>query len=128
MNLRPFADYVQSHLTSQKVYVFNMPHDQKIGILLLQGFQGAKRWDELPQYRKAEFQVIVRHTNYEAGYALAKSVEEVLDIRRLTLTSSVGNLYVHHATPCHDPVSYPRSSGDVIEFSIRFETAYVQLI
>ncbi len=121
MNLDPFADELET-VVSVPVFVWHMPEGINVGVLLLHNLGGARLSPDLPCFKRGKFQAIVRHTNYQEGYALAKQVLTGLTLGRKEL----GSLTVKHSTPIHDPVTYPVSKGDLIEFSVNFETVYVE--
>jgi hypothetical protein len=123
MNLLPFVDYLKDNLgTPEPVFLYNMPETANSGILLLHSLLGATFGDDLPGYKKASFQAIVRHATYPEGYQLAKRTMQVLDVYR----QEMGGLYVTRCKPRHDPVAFPKSRGDMIEFSVNFDVVFVE--
>lgn len=124
MNIVPFAQNLQAELPDEaaNTFVLHMPETVQRGILLLHNLNGAKLYPSLPGYKKAKFQAIVRERDFQSGYDLAKQVMAALEVSRKV----IGPLYVHHTTPLHDPVSFPVSKGDYIEFSVNFMTVYTE--
>jgi len=122
MNIMPFGDALAAALTGESVFVYHMPSGVNRGILLLHNLGGATLDPNLPNYKKAGFQGIVRSTDYQSGYDLAKQVLDALTVSR----ENFGGLYIHYINPLHDPVAFPVSKGDYVEFSVNFETAYTE--
>lgn len=124
MNLIPFREILKSALGDDvDIYVFHLPDTVSEGILLLHNLSGARLDPNLPDYKKAKFQIIVRNPNFESGYALAK---QAMDAFKVVKRYSDGVMLINFIEPLHDPVSYPSSKGNFIEFSVNFETAYVE--
>lgn len=122
MNLEPFFQIVKTKLPGERhIYKAHMPNNVKRGVLILHPLGGAGIDPNLPKYRKTRFQAIIRDTSFQSGYDLAKQVSDALEVARVT----VGTVYIHFVRPLHDPVGFPQSGGGFIEFSVNFETAYV---
>jgi len=122
MNLEPFYQLVKTALPQERgLYKAHMPNNVKRGILILHQLSGATIDPNLPNYRKTRFQAIIRETSFQSGYDLAKQVSAALEVARVT----VGTVYIHFVRPLHDPVGFPRADSGFIEFSVNFETAYV---
>lgn len=122
MNLKPIYDLLTPKLPSEKIFMYHMPEKTTRGIQILHNLNGAKLDQEIVGQRSGRFQIIVRETNFQSGYALAKQVMDALKVDRVTQ----GLTYFHFITPLHDPVGYPKSAGDFIEFSVNFETIYTE--
>lgn len=120
MNLVPIYNLLRSKVSGEAVYMYNMPENVTRGIEILHNLNGAMLDQEMWGYRKGKFQTIVREKNFQSGYSLAKQVMDALKVSRVTQ----GSTYIHFITPLHDPVAFPKSAGDFIEFSINYETAY----
>lgn len=103
------------------IFVHFMPDQIVEGVLLLNSLSGAAIDHELPGYRRSTFQVIVRHQDYDEGEALARTVAGILTMEYETFTG-VTTRYVR---PKHDPVVYPVSKGDNLEFSVNYEAVYI---
>lgn len=122
MNLRPFYSIVKAAFPSEKIFMYEMPDKHGRAILLKVGAGGAA-WDkDIPKYRKARLQAVIRETEFQRGYALAELVAASLNKGRL-ISESVCILRVN---PLHDPIPYRRSEGGYIEFSVNFETVYIE--
>jgi len=107
--------------SEKNLFVHHMPARVASGVLLRQSFVGTPVDHELPGFYKTSFQVIVRHGDYKKGEALALSVRGVLTIR---MERQVGNMWVRHILPRHEPLVYPVSEGDRLEWSINFDAVY----
>lgn len=119
--MQPFYDIVKAKLESnEKVFMYHMPETVMRGVLLLHNLNGARLDDDIPNYKKARFQAIVREVDYQRGYELAKQVMTALTVDRL----QEAGVYIHFLNPLHDPVAFPKSAGDFIEFSVNYETVY----
>jgi hypothetical protein len=123
MNLLPLRNFLLERVQGESIYVFHMPFSVKTGVLLLHNLNGAKLDCELPGYKKAKFQAIVRSPKFEEGYQLSKEIMTALNgVRRGTLDG----VYYYYIKPIHDPVAFPTSAGDNIEFSVNYEMVYIE--
>jgi hypothetical protein len=123
MNLVPFYDLLKTKMPSDQLFVFHMPEKLNFGILLLHNLGGAKLDPHLPGYKKGKLQIIVRSSDFESGYAKAV---QVMDIFKVIKRQAQGNVFFHFIEPLHDPVAFPASKGNFIEFSVNFLTAYTE--
>lgn len=124
MNLESIAKEIQrAGLATMKTDLFieNIPAAVKEGVLLRGDFFGTPINHELPGYRKTEFQVIVRTANYKVGKKKAEDISILLTFDNRDLTG----MAMKYIRPIHEPVAYPLSPGDLLEFSVNFEAAYV---
>ena len=123
MNLKPLADYLNPLLNPTPVFVYAMPETVKTAVLLLPDLSKGARWDhDLPGYRKANFLVVVRSINFQAGFALGKQAEEWLV---KTINTQVGAFFIKQIFPLRDPLPFPKSTGDFIEFSAEMTVFYI---
>lgn len=123
MNLLPFKTILSAGLDDIPCFIYHLPETVSEGVLLLASLGGSKLDPHLPDYKKAKFQIIVRSGDFESGYALAK---QVMDIFKVVSRYSDGVMLIHFIQALHDPVAFPSSKGNFIEFSVNFETAYVE--
>ncbi|MGZ8172583.1 MAG: phage tail terminator protein [Methylobacter sp.] len=123
MNLTSFRTMLVDTLPEIPVFIFHMPETITCGVLLLHNLNGARRDPHLPDYKKGKFQAITRSGDFESGYALAM---RVLDAFKVVKRYSDEAMLIHFVEPLHDPVAFPSSKGNFIEFSVTFETAYVE--
>lgn len=123
MNIYPMATHLQAEglgTEGQDLFVHHMPARVERGILLMVQTP-IMRHEDIDNYRKGEFQAIVRHTDRQAGYSLASQVADTLKVQDLTL----GNMLFKFIHPIHDPLVYPRSEGNGLEFSVNFKCAFL---
>lgn len=122
MNTKPFYTLVKTALPKEQIFMYQMPDTVTRGILIMAGVGGAQRDQDLPGYKKARLQAVIRATEYQSGYDLANRVITALDKRRQTIES----VYILKVVPLHDPFPFAKSSGGYIEFSVNFEAVYVE--
>ena len=124
MNLESIAEYLNAQglgVPGQTVFVHKMPAEVKEGILLLSSLSGTQIDYELPKYRKTKFQAIVRHTNHIGGKELSKQVMNALTLYNHNLTG----MKVKRIRPRHEPIVFPVSKGNLLEFSVNYDAIYV---
>jgi len=103
------------------IFIFFMPDDVEQGILLVDTIVGTRIDHELPGYRNGKFQLIVRHQDYEEGMKLALDASEALTI----LETEYDDVIIKYLRPRTDPVAFPPSEGDNLEFAAVFDSAYI---
>lgn len=126
MNLEPIAEYLElqgAGTRGTNIFVYSMPDEIISGVLLVETLLGTTIDHELPNYRRADFQVIVRHSDFAAGKALAEQVSNLLTLENKSAT--INGMNVKFIRPKHEPVPFPRLEGGGLEFSVNFESAYV---
>jgi hypothetical protein len=124
MNLKPFHNIIKTAFpTYRNVFMYHMPENAVDGVLVLPPLSGTQLDPSLPNYKKAKFQVVVRAKDFESGYAKAKGIMAAFKVIK---RQTVMGVFIHFAEPLHDPVTFPASKGKFIEFSINFETVYVE--
>lgn len=109
-----------------------MPPTITRGAVLLPSLSGDPiNWELGNAWRNnTSFQLIVRETveNFESGYIWTKQLIEALTVNTNTILAALGSapqLNVIHIRPKHDIITYPRSPGGLMEFSVNFDTAFV---
>ncbi len=122
MNLKPFHSIVKTDLPDEKVFMHEMPDLFDRAILLKVGAGGAVEDKNIPCYKKARLQAIIREKEFEEGYALADQVKASLNKSRLTSEL----VYILKIDPLHDPIPFRRSEGGYIEFSVNFKAVYIE--
>jgi len=106
------------------LFIYEMPHEIKKGILLTERLRGATQDQYIPDWRETRFNLIVRDTeklsaikrNFEAVEAIKTQSERVL-----------GGINFKQIYPLEDPIVFPVSEGHLIEAYTRLETQYVIL-
>ena len=104
------------------LFVYHVPDSVRNCILVIDSHDGIELDDNLPGYRKGNFKVIIRQTNYKSAMTIAKQVVSALDLHRLT----VNGIYVIRMRSTHDPIAYPIPDSDVIEVAVNLWVAYVE--
>lgn len=102
------------------IFVNYMPSDVEVGILLLGRMSGDVIDYYLPGIKRGGFQVIVRVPDYDD--ALINSILPLLTIQGKT----VKGLDVKYILPKTDPVVYPATDGNNIEYSVNFDAVYAK--
>lgn len=105
------------------LFLFNAPEKAKKCILVIESLDGVPRDEDLPGYKKADFQVIVRNPDYQSAMTIAKQVVNALDLHR----TNVSGLSIKRMRAKYDPIAFPIPDSDVIEVSINMWAAYVEL-
>ncbi len=124
MKLLPIAEYLQSEgvgIMAKSIFINSMPANVKLGVLLKEPFAGTEIDHELPGYRKAVFQVVVRARDYAAGETLIQKVSDTLTLQEIAMNG----LQMKYLRPITEPVSYPITEGNEMEFSVNFDSCYV---
>lgn len=119
MNLLPIARHLEAQKVgklAQDLFINMIPAKANNGILLRNPLVGTRIDYEMTGYINTEFQVIVRATNYELGEQQMKKVFAALTIENVKLDT----LYVKMCYPLFEPVVYPLSDGNLLEFSTDF--------
>lgn len=124
MNLMPFADLLESAGYGMKgtdIFINSMPVEANDSILLRQKLTGTPINYDLPGYFRTRFNLVIRSHSYESGETLIKSVTKSLTVSNLQLDE----LYLNFSRPTHQPVAFPLSKGNNLEFQVEFEVCYV---
>jgi len=124
--LLAIGEYLQDNGFGQlgvDVFVYNMPDAVSSGILILDDDGNPTEIDEyIPNLRKSHFRMIVRCSDYQTGYGIAKELRNRLNFYNVT----IGDYRFLRLRPTYDPVAYPVSDSDVIEVSVNFWAAYIE--
>lgn len=110
------------------IFVHHMDGETPIGILLRNPLDGTPVDANLPDYYRHKLQVVVRHTSQAEGDALAARVGKLMKMFNRTFNNLDGSLgmRVNHIFPSFQPIVYPRTPGQGIEWSLNFTTSYVE--
>jgi len=125
MKLESVAEFLEDEGFGRRgtdIFAYHMPEEATTGILLLNPLSGTQIQHDLPGYRKGMFMVVVRAADYQTGFALCSEISALLNMAE---TDKLADVLVKYIRPQHDPVVYPNSTGDNLEFAVAFETAYV---
>ncbi|MGZ8497414.1 MAG: phage tail terminator protein [Candidatus Binatia bacterium] len=123
MNMNPFCDLLIASMPGVEIFTYHLPETVREGVLLLHNLNGAQRDPTIPHYKKAKFQAVVRSDNFESGYALSSQIIATFEAVK---GHTAGNVLIHFIRPLHDPVAFPKSKGDLVEFSVNFETVFIE--
>lgn len=107
--------------SGENLFVHEMPSEVKSGVLMLEPLRGFEKDHELPGYRKGRFGVVVRAPDYQTGYPICLAVEKALTL----VEADCGAFFVKYCRSVHDPVRFPVSGADLIEFSLHFDACWV---
>lgn len=127
MNLVPIAKRLDTRGvgkrtgSSQNIFVHHFPEQKTVGILLRQSAMGTPIDHNLPGYFRSKFQLIARATSYEEGRALAQLASDELTMLNIALDDG---MYMKQCLPTNQPVAFPSSKGDLLEFSVNFDVAF----
>lgn len=103
------------------LFIHSMPYDISIGVLLLNRMSGDLIDHELKGIRRGGFQVIVREANYDD--TLINSIIPLLTIQG----KIINGLDVKYILPKSDPIVYPATDGNNIEYSVNFDAVYAKI-
>jgi hypothetical protein len=123
MNLLPIVEYLKSQRPTLSFFVHHMPESVDTGVLLRIDLPGARRYVEIPGYRRGEFIAVIRHADPGKGYQLASEIAKLLDWRGPRELEPT--FKVKQCVPLRDPIPYPETAGDHIEFAVEFRIHFV---
>lgn len=120
------GEYMQNNGFGQlgsDLFVFHMPETVSTGILILDDNDNSTEIDEyIPNLRKSHFRMIVRSSDYQIGYGIAKDLRDRLNFYNVM----IGDYRFLRLRPTYDPVAYPVPDSDIIEVSVNFWAAYIE--
>lgn len=119
MILDAIADMIiaQAGVPAGEVFIQHMPAAATTGVLLLIELPGLDVDAELPGKHKGRFQVVVRGTDYKATEERAQVVSDALATQRRI---AAGDWLFDWIVPQNLPFPFPRTEGNVQEFSVNF--------
>lgn len=126
MNISALVGYLQSKgvgTPGQDLFAYQMPEIVDQGVMLLDDLSGSQKDHELPGLHRGKIQVIVRHTDYASGIALVQQVSDALAVQNITIDT----MDIRYLRPRSEPIVYPFSKGNHLEFSVTFDTVYINL-
>jgi hypothetical protein len=124
MNLLPVADYIETAglgTRAKTIFVNQIPIDCVSGIMLRSPLAGTKIDHELPGFYKTSFQLVVRANSYQDGESRAKTAVDVLTLHE----TQIGEMLFKYIRPRTLPVVFPISKGNLLEFAVDFDVAFV---
>lgn len=137
MNLMTFASLLQdegigvmggpTNTATPPIYINMMPAEAETAILLRSPLSGTKINYELVGYYKTEFQIIVRghgHSYVEIEALMA----QVIDTLTVSTESLVDTMRIKYCRPRTEPVVFPLSNGNLLEFNVMFDIAFSRVL
>lgn len=124
MNAMPLIERLQAAgvgTSGTSLFLNMMPTECELGVLLKPPLTGTKIDYELPGFFKTSLQVVARSHDYSTGLALCKQAVAALLI---TTDTVVGPMTIRFLRPKHQPVAFPLSEGNFIEFNVSMEVCY----
>lgn len=125
MNLRPLANILVAQnigVLGETIFFNMMPADAENAILLRNPLSGTKINYELRGFYKTEFQLIVRGHSYQDTEAKINQI-----IAALTMNSrQVEDHFFNYCRPRTEPVAFPLSNGNLLEFNVQFDVCFVK--
>lgn len=137
MRLEPLAAFLETEGHGTRgvdIFVDFIPDTVKLATMLRSGLMPTGIDYTLPNYRcRTPWQLIVRAADYPSGYARIADATAKLTINEpynsdsLPSGTRIGNFQFNFSRPRHEPLVYPLSVGNLIEFSVNFDCNYVIL-
>ena len=130
MKLNSISDYLADNdvgVAGKTLFVQDLPAGAGSPALMIKNSLDGTPIDyELPGYRKAKFQAIVRckANKFVDGEALADLVSSVLTLSE----KRIGDMNFKFIRPINEPVAYQLSDGANYEFSVNFLAVYVIVV
>lgn len=122
MNLLPLAQRLQASnvgTMGKNIYINMLPIDVSLAVLLRNSLTGTEIDYELRGYSKTHFQAIVRAPSYPQGEALMNKLTAALTLSDTT----VDTYHFNYCRPRTEPVVFPLSEGNLLEFSVYFDVS-----
>lgn len=108
-----------------KIFINDLPAMVEAGVLLKEGYSGANIDPEIKGLRKTRFQIAVRDSreNQVLSKRLCKKIMDALSMEVETRVPD--GILIKHCRPLTEPIPYPISNGNNIEYSLNFFITYV---
>lgn len=103
------------------IFTHFMPYDVDIGVLVLANIAGDAIDYEITGMRRGGFQVIVREPDYDD--TLISRISSLLTIQ----SEVMYGLDIKYMLPKSEPVVYPATDGNNIEYSVNFDAMYAKI-
>lgn len=103
------------------------PADVPIGVMVRMPLDGVQIDPEIPDWYRAEFQVIVRHTDPVEGNLMALRIQRALDlpgVEHYPASAERGSARIDVFRPKTLPIQFPSLEGGGFEFSQRFNAIF----
>ncbi len=128
MRLEDIAEYLVSldiglktRDSEKNLFVNYMGPKIPKGVLIRESYMGTPINHYLPDYFRTSFQIIVRDSDYVEGRRKADMILESLTVKQ---SRTIGTMSVRQILPRHEPLVYPVSEGNRLEWSMNFDAAY----
>jgi hypothetical protein len=105
----------------KNIFEGRMPAEVATGILLRDGFSGTVKDHYLPGLFQTDFQLIVRHADFEQGHTL---IEAAIAALEATKETEFSDMYIRYLRARGLPFSYPLSASNVIEFVTQIDVGF----
>lgn len=122
MNLLPLVEHLQAKKVGtmgKTLYINMLPIGVPTAVLLRNSLNGTEIDYELPGYSRTQFQAIVRAPGYPQGEALMERLTAALTLADKT----IGPYHFNYCRPRTEPVVFPLSEGNLLEFSVYFDVS-----
>lgn len=124
-NINSIADYLVSEsfgILGKDLFIYHSPPEIGECTILFPSNDPPIIDPDLPYYRKAKFQTIVRAKTYSGGLTKIQQLQDTLQLTNHDLP----DILVKQLRPLHEARVYRRSLSGDIELSITFFIVYVQ--
>jgi hypothetical protein len=114
-------------VAGKDLFCHTIPATVSAGLAIVGSLAGSDIDYDLPGWRQGRIQVIVRNANHQAGLTKSRQVIAALTLndRDLPAVAGAPAIRLRRLRAIHDPIVYPRSTGDVLEFSMNFEAIWI---
>lgn len=122
MNLLPLAEHLQAKkvgVMGKSIYINMLPIDVSLGALLRNDLNGTEIDYELIGYSRTRFQAIVRAPTYPQGESLMEKLTQAITVNN----TRMGMYHFNYIRPRTEPVVFPLSEGNLLEFSVYFDVS-----
>lgn len=103
-------------ILGENLFTYSAPAEVEYYALLVLGGDGIEFDNETPGHYNTKFQVIVRATSYEDGFALADDIKQALTF----YGKKVDKFSFKQSLPRDEPRPFRRNEAGIIEFSNNF--------
>jgi hypothetical protein len=125
VNLMPLAERLQAMgfgAMGDLVFINMIPVDAPTGVLLRNHLSGTPIDYELPGYYRTGFRLIARSKTYQEGESLIERAIEALTVQ----DKHIADMRVVYLRPSTEPVVYPLSIGNLLEFSADMDIVFTR--
>ena len=125
MNLIPLANHLEASglgIVGQDIFVNMLPVNCPNGILLRNPQVGAEIDYKLPGYYKTHFRLIARAESHKQGEAMIEAATRALTMQ----DQQVGSMFFRYMRARTQPVPFPISVGNLIEFVVDMSVVYME--